>query len=460
MPRTRRQSRRQSDFVDADEAAAAASPSPQRSFSCDDVAAMIASLQRSQAETLERLFDHMKRTQQREPSSSVLASTPTVIIPAPGNFSACTVRFGGAPSESVDTFLDAVEAFKECAADISEVNAVRGLSMLLTNDAATWWQGVKSSITTWIAAVQGLRSAFGDTRPPHRIYRELFSRPQDNEKTEIFIAKARSLLARLPQDDINEKVELDMVYGLLHIRIRKRLRQEEFSSFNTLLKRAREIEEAVAEIPQEERPRPSPRSHKHADAAYGTAGPTPSPPAANIQNTQFADPGSPAVEVERPCMVTMNSADSGRFTIASHAGAGKLPVISSAPLGVGELPTITSRPFRVNDVPAIVPEDPDVLKIIRDLEADDELASNRWLERGYMMSQGILYRYDPDGDSEEIQLVVPVSKREEILKEFHDSPTAGHQRVTRTLNRLRERYFFPVCVRFESELSVDKISEK
>ncbi|KAG6449370.1 hypothetical protein O3G_MSEX006038 [Manduca sexta] len=108
-----------------------------------------------------------------------------------------------------------------------------------------------------------------------------------------------------------------------------------------------------------------------------------------------------------------------------------------------DLPHVSAADLRTAQL-----EDPDVLKIIRDLEADDELASNRWLERGYMMSQGILYRYDPDGDSEEIQLVVPVSKREEILKEFHDSPTAGHQGVTRTLNRLRERYFFPGMRRF------------
>ncbi|CAG4950420.1 unnamed protein product [Colias eurytheme] len=36
-------------------------------------------------------------------------------------------------------------------------------------------------------------------------------------------------------------------------------------------------------------------------------------------------------------------------------------------------------------------------------------------------------------DSEEIKLVVPESLRDELMREFHDSPTAGHMGVERTL---------------------------
>lgn len=95
--------------------------------------------------------------------------------------------------------------------------------------------------------------------------------------------------------------------------------------------------------------------------------------------------------------------------------------------------------------------DPESQKIIQDLEDLDELTSSRWSERGYVLSHGVLYRYDPDSDREDAQLVVPSSMREEILKELHDSPTAGHQGVERTLQRLRERYHFPGMRRYVTE---------
>ncbi|KAG6438941.1 hypothetical protein O3G_MSEX000349, partial [Manduca sexta] len=86
-------------------------------------------------------------------------------------------------------------------------------------------------------------------------------------------------------------------------------------------------------------------------------------------------------------------------------------------------------------------EDPEVAKIINSLE-DSGPVNVQWLDRGYIMNQGVLYRYLPDSDSEQPQLVVPVTMREKILKEFHDAPTAGHQGVERTFNRISRNYYF------------------
>lgn len=60
------------------------------------------------------------------------------------------------------------------------------------------------------------------------------------------MAKARAQLAHLPSGDLSEKVQLDMIYGLLNQKVRKRLRRDEFSNFNQLLQKARCIEEACA----------------------------------------------------------------------------------------------------------------------------------------------------------------------------------------------------------------------
>lgn len=52
------------------------------------------------------------------------------------------------------------------------------------------------------------------------------------------------------------------------------------------------------------------------------------------------------------------------------------------------------------------------------------------------MTQGILYRYDADSESEKAQLVVPKQERKQLLQEYHDSPTACHEGAERTLTRI------------------------
>lgn len=70
------------------------------------------------------------------------------------------------------SFVGAVETYKKCVL-VVDANAVRGLSMLLTGIAATWWKGVKQSVGTWEEAVDLLKQTFGPRLPPHRVYREL-----------------------------------------------------------------------------------------------------------------------------------------------------------------------------------------------------------------------------------------------------------------------------------------------
>ncbi|XP_061721161.1 uncharacterized protein LOC133527960 [Cydia pomonella] len=86
--------------------------------------------------------------------------------------------------------------------------------------------------------------------------------------------------------------------------------------------------------------------------------------------------------------------------------------------------------------------DPEVEKIVKEVEGSNEVASRRWTERGYLMEQGVLYRYNPDSDSETPQLVIPISLRAEILKECHDSPVAGHPGVDRTYQKIAQLYYF------------------
>lgn len=77
-----------------------------------------------------------------------------------------------------------------------------------------YWMGVKSIIATWNEALKTLRYAYRIKLPPFLIYRELFSSKQ-NENERTFSQQTRALISRLPNVLI-EKVQLDIIYGLLH----------------------------------------------------------------------------------------------------------------------------------------------------------------------------------------------------------------------------------------------------
>lgn len=63
------------------------------------------------------------------------SDSPTQTTPS-GNFSTCKTRFDGEPTSDVEAFIDAIVVYKDCL-NISDVNALKGLSMLFTGNAAT-----------------------------------------------------------------------------------------------------------------------------------------------------------------------------------------------------------------------------------------------------------------------------------------------------------------------------------
>ncbi|KAJ8936772.1 hypothetical protein NQ318_008988 [Aromia moschata] len=104
-----------------------------------------------------------------------------------GNFSKCASRFAGNKDEDVEAFIDAITVYKDCV-NISDENAIRGLPMLLDQNAGTWWQGIKATILTWDDALTSLRHTFGFNKLPHKIFKELFSREQgDKESTDLLV---------------------------------------------------------------------------------------------------------------------------------------------------------------------------------------------------------------------------------------------------------------------------------
>lgn len=94
-------------------------------------------------------------------------------------------------------------------------------------------------------------------------------------------------------------------------------------------------------------------------------------------------------------------------------------------------------------------KDSDVRKILDAFEGerrDEDFV--RWTNRGYVLNNGVLYRYNPDVEAEEAQLVVPEHERQMILAEHHDAPAAGHYGVEGTIQRISQRYYWPGMRRY------------
>ncbi|GFX78438.1 retrovirus-related Pol polyprotein from transposon 412 [Trichonephila clavipes] len=80
------------------------------------------------------------------------------------------------------------------------------------------------------------------------------------------------------------------------------------------------------------------------------------------------------------------------------------------------------------------------------------------------MNQGVLYRYVPDADSAEAQLVIPTAERELIMEGHQNDPMAGHYGEEGTLQKIARRYYWtgmrkyisdyikkcPECARFKA----------
>ena len=164
------------------------------------------------------------------------------------SFSNCTARFAGErDNQKVDEFITTVGIYRDIK-EISDADTIKSMPLLLTNHAATWWQGIKHEAVTWTDVTKLLRNAFAPSTPAYRIYLEIFQNKQlTDEATDDFICRKRALFAQLPEPTHPETVLLDFVYGLLHLRIRERLPRETCKTFKDLLREARTIEHTLVE---------------------------------------------------------------------------------------------------------------------------------------------------------------------------------------------------------------------
>lgn len=166
------------------------------------------------------------------------------IAPQTGSFSKCDLRFGGSrDSEIVRTFTERATIYKDVE-NITDIDALRGLPLLLEGSAAVWWSGVKINCATWDDAVNLLHRAFAPQRQSYKIYQDIHNNKQGvSTPIDVFLSKKRALFAELNGVQFTEGTQIDMIFGLLNVSIREKISREDITTFDDLIKKGREIEE-------------------------------------------------------------------------------------------------------------------------------------------------------------------------------------------------------------------------
>lgn len=157
-----------------------------------------------------------------------------VIINTTGSFAKCSCRYDG--KSNVDIFIADIDTYKETV-NVPDDIALRGFRILLTNEAALWWDGIKASVNSYDDAKKMLQAAFGDQRPKYMVFQEIYNLKQGSDmRTDLFVAKVRVLFAKL---SVVEETQLDMIYGQLSRKIRERVKRTDFETYDKLLELAR-----------------------------------------------------------------------------------------------------------------------------------------------------------------------------------------------------------------------------
>lgn len=141
----------------------------------------------------------------------------------------------------VQELIANVELYKELEG-IPDGAAKNGLQLVLQGEAHAWWMGVKENTPTWRAPKDALIAAFAPKRSTHVIFVELFKGQQPTSVTiESFITAKRALIPELTHP-CTEGFQIDTIYGMLRLAIRRHVTRETIDDFKSLIDKARQIE--------------------------------------------------------------------------------------------------------------------------------------------------------------------------------------------------------------------------
>ncbi|CAG9125568.1 unnamed protein product [Plutella xylostella] len=90
-----------------------------------------------------------------------------------GSFNTCRANFNGCrDSGRVEAFISAIEVFKKTE-NISDDDALMAIPLVLSDEAAVWWEGVKEDVKKWEDFITRLRHAFAPKKSAYMIYQDI-----------------------------------------------------------------------------------------------------------------------------------------------------------------------------------------------------------------------------------------------------------------------------------------------
>lgn len=81
-----------------------------------------------------------------------------------------------------------------------------------------------------------------------------------------------------------------------------------------------------------------------------------------------------------------------------------------------------------------------IIKILEEGKETPSYVEN--IKKGYLVHKGVLYLYMPEQENDNAKLVVPRHEIQNVLNAYHDSPTAGHMGVERTVQRITNHLYW------------------
>lgn len=95
-------------------------------------------------------------------------------------------------------------------------------------------------------------------------------------------------------------------------------------------------------------------------------------------------------------------------------------------------------------------DDPVTGDLLRMMETTPQSSGTAEESSQFSVHDGLLYFNDPTSACsvhplKRLRLYVPESLKNTVLQYYHDHPTAGHLGMTKTLARLKHRFFWPTC---------------
>lgn len=120
---------------------------------------------------------------------------------------------------------------------------------------------------------------------------------------------------------------------------------------------------------------------------------------------------------------------------------GDADCLSRNPVNDNCLPEVNSL-AAITDLAAKQRQDPSLDVQIRACEESGDLSQSR-----FSLVNDVLCKKNFDPSGKQWLPVIPKNMRLEILRHFHDEPTAGHLGFAKTYDRLRKRFFWPGLLR-------------